>query len=173
MRSPLRSRNEASIACRGSGSCPSSDRAMSGTLGPETRTTPMPPRPTGVAMAAMVSRATSSLGMGRLVAIEHALYLPLLDDGEDVVHKPVRSEEHTSELQSPCNLVCRLLLEKKKKTDELTLTNANKTCPKETLHAERLAGADDLACIDVVHLRAVCAVALCIAVCRADCSVLS
>src|SRR5256885_2608942 len=26
----------------------------------------------------------------------------------------VRSEEHTSELQSPCNLVCRLLLEKKK-----------------------------------------------------------
>src|SRR2546426_6658493 len=28
---------------------------------------------------------------------------------------PLRSEEHTSELQSPCNLVCRLLLEKKKK----------------------------------------------------------
>src|SRR5256885_5705278 len=31
--------------------------------------------------------------------------------GED----DLRSEEHTSELQSPCNLVCRLLLEKKKK----------------------------------------------------------
>src|SRR3989454_7608133 len=30
--------------------------------------------------------------------------------------EPSRSEEHTSELQSPCNLVCRLLLEKKKKT---------------------------------------------------------
>src|SRR3989454_11717982 len=29
--------------------------------------------------------------------------------------KDSRSEEHTSELQSPCNLVCRLLLEKKKK----------------------------------------------------------
>src|SRR2546426_7266010 len=28
-----------------------------------------------------------------------------------------RSEEHTSELQSPCNLVCRLLLEKKKRTN--------------------------------------------------------
>src|ERR1022692_2946990 len=28
---------------------------------------------------------------------------------------PIRSEEHTSELQSPCNLVCRLLLEKKKR----------------------------------------------------------
>src|SRR5256885_4067314 len=31
-----------------------------------------------------------------------------------------RSEEHTSELQSPCNLVCRLLLEKKKKREILT-----------------------------------------------------
>src|SRR5256885_6792303 len=29
----------------------------------------------------------------------------------------VRSEEHTSELQSPCNLVCRLLLEKKKRSN--------------------------------------------------------
>src|SRR5256885_12332825 len=31
-----------------------------------------------------------------------------------------RSEEHTSELQSPCNLVCRLLLEKKKDADAAT-----------------------------------------------------
>src|SRR2546426_6746908 len=31
----------------------------------------------------------------------------------------VRSEEHTSELQSPCNLVCRLLLEKKKQTHDI------------------------------------------------------
>ena len=29
-----------------------------------------------------------------------------------------RSEEHTSELQSPCNLVCRLLLEKKKRNHD-------------------------------------------------------
>src|SRR2546426_9260388 len=35
------------------------------------------------------------------------LLVPLIDK--------MRSEEHTSELQSPCNLVCRLLLEKKKK----------------------------------------------------------
>src|SRR5256885_5597381 len=35
---------------------------------------------------------------------------------QGVVHRlESRSEEHTSELQSPCNLVCRLLLEKKKK----------------------------------------------------------
>src|SRR5256885_12973045 len=31
------------------------------------------------------------------------------------VQRALRSEEHTSELQSPCNLVCRLLLEKKKR----------------------------------------------------------
>src|SRR5256885_10921047 len=33
--------------------------------------------------------------------------------GAMVVARDIRSEEHTSELQSPCNLVCRLLLEKK------------------------------------------------------------
>src|SRR5256885_8773705 len=42
--------------------------------------------------------------------LEHGLHLHL------VAHLDQdRSEEHTSELQSPCNLVCRLLLEKKKK----------------------------------------------------------
>src|SRR2546426_3742263 len=35
--------------------------------------------------------------------------------------RTTRSEEHTSELQSPCNLVCRLLLEKKKKTQVTVL----------------------------------------------------
>src|SRR2546426_3518715 len=37
------------------------------------------------------------------------------DDGCVAGRGDMRSEEHTSELQSPCNLVCRLLLEKKKK----------------------------------------------------------
>src|SRR2546426_5673836 len=36
-----------------------------------------------------------------------------------------RSEEHTSELQSPCNLVCRLLLEKKKKEKNIDLINTS------------------------------------------------
>src|SRR5256885_6235846 len=45
-------------------------------------------------------------------------------------HLIVRSEEHTSELQSPCNLVCRLLLEKKKKNKYIaTLCNVNGTTP--------------------------------------------
>src|SRR5256885_5045254 len=42
----------------------------------------------------------------------------LVKDGEEMMSNfdefELRSEEHTSELQSPCNLVCRLLLEKKK-----------------------------------------------------------
>src|SRR5438094_4914838 len=37
-----------------------------------------------------------------------------LAEQADLVGRPVRSEEHTSELQSPYDLVCRLLLEKKK-----------------------------------------------------------
>src|SRR2546426_3228260 len=39
----------------------------------------------------------------------------IINGTADHVHV-LRSEEHTSELQSPCNLVCRLLLEKKKKS---------------------------------------------------------
>src|SRR5256885_11670141 len=40
-------------------------------------------------------------------------------------HATPRSEEHTSELQSPCNLVCRLLLEKKKKIQQQHTTLRN------------------------------------------------
>src|SRR5690606_40958232 len=51
---------------------------------------------------------------------------PFVDDQSHQAHRPVqaparhapRSEEHTSELQSRENLVCRLLLEKKKKKEE-------------------------------------------------------
>src|SRR6266478_10192753 len=39
---------------------------------------------------------------------------------------PVRSEEHTSELQSQSNLVCRLLLEKKKKKEKLKKSKTKK-----------------------------------------------
>src|SRR2546426_1866571 len=46
--------------------------------------------------------------------IEYEFYRLLEDEGDSIILAK-RSEEHTSELQSPCNLVCRLLLEKKKK----------------------------------------------------------
>src|SRR5256885_9697710 len=64
------------------------------------------------------------------LSLHDALPICAFADFADLVHGPeaewgqvscgchpncgVRSEEHTSELQSPCNLVCRLLLEKKK-----------------------------------------------------------
>src|SRR5256885_11464243 len=41
-----------------------------------------------------------------------------IDENRDPTAAVARSEEHTSELQSPCNLVCRLLLEKKKVCQE-------------------------------------------------------
>src|SRR2546426_9089120 len=51
----------------------------------------------------------------RLVTAD--LHLPHQKEPErqEENERQMRSEEHTSELQSPCNLVCRLLLEKKKK----------------------------------------------------------
>src|SRR5206468_9682104 len=58
------------------------------------------------------------LGAGR-AAEGHGVSLPAahpgdLDGGRVVIHRALRSEEHTSELQSRSDLVCRLLLEKKK-----------------------------------------------------------
>src|SRR5438876_1690142 len=48
--------------------------------------------------------------------VDETLSIPMREDGE-LLHfcSIARSEEHTSELQSPVHLVCRLLLEKKKK----------------------------------------------------------
>src|SRR5581483_4311982 len=90
--SPWVSLKRENCAPRGAGSRPSRACATRATQGPEMRTMPMPPRPAGVAIAAIVSRLTSSLGMGRFVAIEHALNLPLLGDGEDVVDQPVEHQ---------------------------------------------------------------------------------
>src|SRR5256885_6757376 len=55
-----------------------------------------------------------ALGRGNIVMIGFDRIRTAVND--------CRSEEHTSELQSPCNLVCRLLLEKKKNIDENTAT---------------------------------------------------
>src|SRR5688500_19502633 len=67
-----------------------------------------------------------ALDEGRVGGEVHTLAPGHGDAGDDVNERVVglvgpslpdarRSEEHTSELQSPCNLVCRLLLEKKNK----------------------------------------------------------
>src|SRR2546426_2222357 len=55
-----------------------------------------------------------SVGLGGKTVFNLTTSVPV--GGDFAVSSPtgMRSEEHTSELQSPCNLVCRLLLEKKK-----------------------------------------------------------
>src|SRR2546426_11642048 len=64
--------------------------------------------------AGMVFFVESSLAAAGLIA--QNLRSLGLETGFRILRQEVtRSEEHTSELQSPCNLVCRLLLEKKKK----------------------------------------------------------
>src|SRR5256885_5589172 len=54
---------------------------------------------------------TEPLPNAMLASVSAAIRMPYATAPESDV--PSRSEEHTSELQSPCNLVCRLLLEKK------------------------------------------------------------
>src|SRR5256885_13843255 len=65
-------------------------------------------------------RSDPGLGRSRAAAVPGGLpcqgsaHGVLRDDRPQRLPAGARSEEHTSELQSPCNLVCRLLLEKKK-----------------------------------------------------------
>src|SRR2546426_7335081 len=102
---------------------------------PAVSTTP----PTTISLAAIVfavsRHVTKSAAHERnrqLMAVDNTLAVMkqavvLLSGGVDSTttlavarHSGFRSEEHTSELQSPCNLVCRLLLEKKKKNHNIS-----------------------------------------------------
>src|SRR2546423_7710401 len=60
---------------------------------------------------------------------DHAALHPVRDEQADHLsqRRPERSEEHTSELQSLAYLVCRLLLEKKKKTTHTSHTSYTQT----------------------------------------------
>src|SRR5256885_11213755 len=55
----------------------------------------------------ILGRRVLCIGLGSLALVAGAI-------DRQAFTRELRSEEHTSELQSPCNLVCRLLLEKKK-----------------------------------------------------------
>src|SRR2546426_8472701 len=65
-----------------------------------------------LATAALLLIPSAALACGRCLDESISLKLPFV--GKLFLLFYARSEEHTSELQSPCNLVCRLLLEKKK-----------------------------------------------------------
>src|SRR5256885_8660932 len=72
-------------------------------------------------MEAATTKAAAHVGGTKLEHIDQSLadlptvraYVARMRIKTDMVRALMRSEEHTSELQSPCNLVCRLLLEKK------------------------------------------------------------
>src|SRR5437762_11031119 len=69
--------------------------------------------------------------------IEGGALRPILQDEQSAIE---RSEEHTSELQSPMYLVCRLLLEKKKKDKQPnTCTSVRHILPRECNHTARQA----------------------------------
>src|SRR5207248_9065614 len=65
----------------------------------------------GLTHPVTIVAVTKGFGPDAVVAARAA---GLTDLGENRVQEALRSEEHTSELQSPYDLVCRLLLEKKK-----------------------------------------------------------
>src|SRR5256885_8651585 len=60
--------------------------------------------------------------------------LPKMDQFHEQTLRVTRSEEHTSELQSPCNLVCRLLLEKKNRPPH-RLTIKRSRAPRSSTNA--------------------------------------
>src|SRR2546426_5317300 len=78
-------------------------------------------------MYRMESRGMVSIPLIDSAAIRDSLRLDSLKRAEkirlELQKRAKRSEEHTSELQSPCNLVCRLLLEKKKKKSNICTTH--------------------------------------------------
>src|SRR5690348_18191817 len=63
--------------------------------------------------SAMISEGDWASGRSLAEEIAHRSHVGISHHWD----RPGRSEEHTSELQSPVHLVCRLLLEKKKKTN--------------------------------------------------------
>src|SRR5256885_5606585 len=89
-----------------------------------------PPRSTLFPYTTLFRSRADALSIGRqidrfrIAVVKRKVYSVAHAVAQCEVHSVIigrRSEEHTSELQSPCNLVCRLLLEKKKKEKTLNI----------------------------------------------------
>src|SRR5256885_6286973 len=72
-----------------------------------------PPRSTLFPYTTLFRSLRGYVGGFLAIFIAMPLAYAIVEGLEPVLRDRPRSEEHTSELQSPCNLVCRLLLEKK------------------------------------------------------------
>src|SRR2546430_6891259 len=86
-----------------------------------------PPRSTLFPYTTLFRSLESDRHLGDAVEVRAEAHVVDAGDGADVIdvvrhlgQRRLRSEEHTSELQSQSNLVCRLLLEKKKKKTSVT-----------------------------------------------------
>src|SRR5256885_2513075 len=96
-----------------------------------------------------VGRQRNNSGTGGNDEREQTLNQLLVEmDGFD---KHSRSEEHTSELQSPCNLVCRLLLEKKK-AEVISLSARSIPCASTSVRRYRFSDLQVGVSLEVVHL---------------------
>src|SRR5258708_12397027 len=78
-----------------------------------------------VAKTAEMARANRRMGDTRRQKRRNSGGGPGPQTGQEKIEDALRSEEHTSELQSPDHLVCRLLLEKKKHTNTITPPHIN------------------------------------------------
>src|SRR4051794_41705011 len=79
-------------------------------------------RSSDLAAASGSVRTTAKHQCARCASVVHT-FCPLRTHWSPSSNARVRSEEHTSELQSPVHLVCRLLLEKKKKKERALYTH--------------------------------------------------
>src|SRR2546430_7652453 len=78
------------------------------------------------------SVAIQAVPAGVVAPDAEKLLREILDGNRGVL--AFRSEEHTSELQSQSNLVCRLLLEKKKKKKNSQISHTSKQATRHTMH---------------------------------------
>src|SRR2546430_9140201 len=81
--------------------------------------------------------ATGDMGFAAAKTYDLEVWLPSSDEFREISSCSNRSEEHTSELQSQSNLVCRLLLEKKKKTTPQIAVSAPTLTPLPSVIAPR------------------------------------
>src|SRR2546426_4225197 len=94
-----------------------------------------PPRSTLFPYTTLFRSIRNSAGAPRYTALVRYATAPTINKAVAVSRpgsRATRSEEHTSELQSPCNLVCRLLLEKKKRPTPTTPTRLQSTAEQKT-----------------------------------------